>query len=207
MSPWFMSLSWGVVLAWCAVVLLGRWLPGKTLAFSVAAAMLLWAWVPGPLGPVHWLGMAFQAPSWVSVQLCAFLLWTRWRAETKASPAAVLVRTAGQANGLLLGLAVGLGWLLFLDTFAVWPVALYAAGGSPSVVTAVAALACLPWVLRGAFSRADPRPLMGIMAVLLCVATGLPTGNVWDAVLDPGLWLVLQWIAIRSVWSCYKNKS
>jgi hypothetical protein len=35
--------------------------------------------------------------------------------------------------------------------------------------------------------------------VLLFVLLRLPTGNVWDAVLDPWLWLGLHWVLLRGV--------
>jgi hypothetical protein len=28
----------------------------------------------------------------------------------------------------------------------------------------------------------------------------LPTGNVWDAVLDPWLWVLAQYLALRQLW-------
>jgi hypothetical protein len=33
--------------------------------------------------------------------------------------------------------------------------------------------------------------------LLLFAATRLPTGNVWDAILDPWLWLLLQLVLLR----------
>jgi hypothetical protein len=33
--------------------------------------------------------------------------------------------------------------------------------------------------------------------LLLFAATRLPTGNLWDAVLDPWLWLALQGVLVR----------
>lgn len=210
MSAWALHLGWSVVLAWCSMALVGRWMRNRTVTLGMALAAAVWAWVPGPFGPVHWLGMAFQAPSWVSVQLCAFLLWQLWDAMAEKSSvagSAHAAKTAHATHAALLGLAVLLGWLLLLDTFAVLPVALYAAGNSPVVITVVAALACLPWVLGGAFSWKDPRPFMGLVAVLLSLVTGSPTGNVWDAVLDPGLWLALHWTVIRVLRNRYKNRS
>jgi hypothetical protein len=203
MNPWVLHLIWGLVLAGCGVALLGRWIRSRLQLQALALVLALWAGVPGPWGAVHWLGMAFQAPSWVSVQLCAFVLWQRWRGVDTAHVALA----KRPSNALLLLLGVVTGWLLLLDTFAVFPFAIYASGGTPWVVAGVAAAACLPWVLRGEFSLADPRPFMGVVAVLLFLATSLPTGNVWDAVLDPGLWLVLQWVGIRALIKRYQKQS
>jgi hypothetical protein len=34
----------------------------------------------------------------------------------------------------------------------------------------------------------------------------LPTGNAWDAVLDPWLWLVLQGYLVRAAWRvCFRG--
>ena len=203
MNPWILHLLWGLVLAGCGVALLGRWIRSRLQLQALVLVLALWAGVPGPWGAVHWLGMAFQAPSWVSVQLCAFVLWQRWRGVD----AAHIALAKRPSNALLLLLGVVTGWLLLLDTFAVSPFALYANGSTPWVVTGVAAAACLPWVLRGEFSLADPRPFMGVVAVLLFLATSLPTGNVWDAVLDPILWLVLQWVGIRALIKRYQKQS
>jgi hypothetical protein len=42
------------------------------------------------------------------------------------------------------------------------------------------------------------------LALLLFVVLRLPTGNVWDAVVDPWLWLVAQCLALRASWSHLK---
>jgi hypothetical protein len=36
-------------------------------------------------------------------------------------------------------------------------------------------------------------------ALLLFAATRLPTGNVWDALLDPWLWLLFQGLLLRAL--------
>jgi hypothetical protein len=35
----------------------------------------------------------------------------------------------------------------------------------------------------------------------------LPSGNVWDAVLDPWLWLAAHVVGFNVLLSCYKNRS
>jgi hypothetical protein len=159
--------------------------------------------VQGPWGPVYWLGMAFQTPSWTTQLLCAILLWQRF---SGAAPVGETAALRGPQGALAVLGVVG-GWLLLLDTLAVFPVSVYAWGHTPEAVTLVAAVVCLPWVLRGQFVRAGLRGFVGIAAVLLFVATRMPTGNVWDAVLDPCLWLALHGSVFHGWVSRYKKES
>jgi uncharacterized membrane protein len=89
-----------------------------------------------------------------------------------------------------------LGWVLLLDTFALLPGQWYGLGFSPAAVLTVAVVACVPWLFGGATqSRAWVLPVV----VVIFVALRLPTGNVWDAVLDPWLWLALHGVLLRRV--------
>lgn len=93
-----------------------------------------------------------------------------------------------------------LGWVLLLDTLALLPVSVYAWGFSSAAFAFVAAFVTMAWVVG---AKAPARSLAG-PAVVLCVLalfvlTRLPTGNVWDALLDPWLWLALQAYGLFSV--------
>jgi hypothetical protein len=109
-------------------------------------------------------------------------------------------------NSLLAFVIMGaaLGWVLLLDTFAVLPVQLYAWGFSPAAVALVVLATALPWAisLRGPL---DPLAWTAPLAVALFVLLRLPTGNVWDAVLDPWLWVVLQVILVQR-WRAREKK-
>jgi hypothetical protein len=87
----------------------------------------------------------------------------------------------------VMALGVVLGWVLLLDTLAWFPVSIYAWGfGSAAVALALLAAALL-WLLSGS------RATVSLLAVLaLFVLTRAPSGNLWDALLDPLLWLALQ---------------
>jgi hypothetical protein len=116
--------------------------------------------------------------------------------------------TDGQSLWLA-GLGAVLGWALLLDSIAMLPMQMYAWGFSPWALGLVVLAALLPWVAGRHTAR--PRGWMAVcvmpLAALVFVAVRLPTGNVWDAVLDPWVWLALQvWLARRG-WSCYKNNS
>ena len=93
--------------------------------------------------------------------------------------------------------ALVVGWLLLLDTLAQLPVALYALGFDAPALAVVAMATLLPLLQAGAARRVST--WLGPLAVLVFVLLRLPTGNVWDAVLDPWLWLGLHGYLLRVV--------
>lgn len=183
----YLALSWALVLATLGLWLLRRWVPqGKPVwRWAVPAGLAFWSVWPGPLSPAYWLGLAFQAPSLLSTVLCGLFVLRQFK------PA---VLPAERCDGPWYFGVVGivLGWLLLLDTFAVWPVSLYALGFSPVTLAVVALVACLPWLLAGLRQSARNISLLLVGVFLLQVLSRLPTGNLWDALLDPWLWIVLQ---------------
>ncbi len=114
---------------------------------------------------------------------------------------------AGVLEWLVPGMAIALGYALLLDTFAMLPWEMYSWGFSPALLLVLLALCQLPWVLRGwsagpeAWPCASPGMWIAPVALLLFAATRLPTGNLWDAVLDPIVWLVLQLALLRRVFA------
>lgn len=185
-APWvaqlYLGLGWGLVLACAGVWLVRRLAPGRAFgSWAVAAVLLLWCLWPGPLSPAYWLGLAFRAPSLMSAVLCMVWLRRQW----KNAPS---LPHADFPYAQLLGVA--LGWLLLLDTFAIWPGSLYALGFSPLLLGLVVVAAGLPWALRGARATFWAGGAGGVL--LLFVLLRLPSGNLWDALLDPWLWLLLH---------------
>lgn len=217
LMQWAQTLGWGVVLAWLGVLAAGRYGAGslsaagvevgpdapevpsvnqvaqRALQVRVAAVAAASVLLPGPWSPAHWLGLAFQAPSVVTLLLCAVLLHRRLTAYVMTD---AMLRSSRNSLLALATMGVALGWVLLLDTFAVLPVQFYAWGFSPTAVALVALATLLPWAisLRGPL---DPLAWTAPVAVLLFVVLRLPSGNVWDAVLDPWLWVVLQVIVVR----------
>ena len=181
-------VSWAICLAFF-VLILGQKLP-RLYQRSTAAVVLVWTLWPGPVSPAFWLGLAFQIPSPVSTLLCLLgcVLFMRetpprwWHSDTLHA-----LRCAG-------GCGVVLGWVLLFDTFALLPMSasVYAMGFSPLAVMIAAVLVSLPWVLGGV--RAPSRFVSYLLwaVLLLFVVLRLPTGNLWDVLLDPWLWIVLQ---------------
>jgi hypothetical protein len=211
----WLPLGWGLVLAalvqWL-VVRVGWWrgggdAPGRApgrypsrWSWGLAVAVLVWSLWPGPLSVSYWLGLAFQAPSGVAVVLACGALWRAWR-----EPMALAAPGARKPVGGVVGawgwwvLAL-LGWVLLLDTFAWWPLSLYAWGFGPQALACLVLASLLPMVLGG--WRAHPAVYAVPLALLLFVALRLPTGNVWDVVLDPWLWVLAQCLALRQL-ACY----
>lgn len=183
------ALGWALVLALLATVLAARLaLPRRRL---LAAALALWALLPGPWSAAYWLGLAFQAPSLAAMLLClAQVARGLWPGADVA-----VCEAPPRARWSLLA-AVLLGYVLLLDSFAVLPVQVYAWGFSPLLLLLLLAASLCPWLLAGAGAPA-PGVWLAPLALLLFAATRLPTGNVWDAVLDPWLWLVLQGAWVR----------
>lgn len=193
MQLW-LRLGWSAVLAWMGVVALDRFVPVNArrhgLNITVAVLMAACAWLPGPYSPAYWLGLAFQAPSVVTVLLCAGILVERLVPSSLArgaAPAPNRLNTAFAFTGVVIG------WALLLDTFALLPLQWYAWGNSAAAVALVVALAAALWVVLGS----APHPVRAHLwvvpvALLVYAAWRLPTGNVWDAVLDPWLWVALH---------------
>ena len=177
---------WGVVLAaagWrMASVLQPPW------RLALAALMGVGSSLAGPLSPAYWLELAFASPSWTSVLLCGLWLWGQTRSQARSSD----IRTSRPTNSIPLPwvlCGIAMGWVLALDTFAVLPVrhSLYALGFSPLASLVLMVAAAATWVLSARWVHALP-----LVALALYVLTRLPSGNVWDAVLDPLLWLYLH---------------
>ena len=178
-----LHLGWAIVLGAVTLQLASR-LPTRG-RWTLASLMWLWTLLPGAASPVFWLGLAFQSPSLMSVLLCIAWLWP------PPGPVPGVVNLSATADSrsqkVLLLLAVVLGWVLLLDTLAWFPVSIYAWGfGSAAVALALLAAALL-WLLLG--SRATVS-LLVVLAVF--VLTRAPSGNLWDALLDPLFWLALQ---------------
>ena len=219
--PWLRHAAWSLVLA-ALVVLLGARRRGagtgtgtgtgigtgaRTGLLAVLAAA--WAWVPGEWGLAYWLGLAFQIPSVLSCVLAIGVLVRAFALRTMPGRDASGVMGPGAADrsypdlsawaAVYLGAGVLLGWILLFDTFALLPVPVYAWGFGSAAFLLVCALALLPWVVAGAGVWRASGAWQVAAAVALFGVSRWPSGNVWDAVLDPWLWLVLNAYALRAV--------
>ncbi len=93
---------------------------------------------------------------------------------------------------------------MLLDTFAQLPSALYPLGFGQSVLLALTVLAVLPLLQVGAVRRVSA--WLAPAALLLFVLLRLPTGNAFDVVLDPWLWVVLHGVALRWLYCHWRTK-
>lgn len=170
---------------------------------KLAALMALLCLLPGPISPAYWLEMAFAAPSWSTALLC---MWHLLTAKPKPSGD---INCRDTQNSVKIPLAwalagVALGWLLTLDTFAALPLndSVYAWGFGPvcsALLLAVAASLCL--VTASAFR------IVPLLALGLFILTRLPSGNIWDALLDPWLWLYLHLSIAMQLWKRLRKHS
>ena len=201
MQIW-LQLGWSVVLACLGASLVGRWRPGRPgrldgWQWGVALVLALWTLVPGAYSPAYWLGLAFQGPSIATVLLCDALL----RGRFFPTRSGVSINELPNPTVLALALAgVVLGWALLLDTLALLPLQVYAWGFSPVALGVLLMAALIPWLIETGRQSADrSRTWLVPIALLVFVVWRLPSGNVWDAVLDPWLWLVLHVYLVRSL--------
>jgi hypothetical protein len=192
MQIW-LRLGWGVVLA-CAVAWpVKSWSARWRVALAATAA--LWCWIAGPYSPTHWLGLAFQAPSISSVLLCGLIVWEQFFPPESASAQA---NPYTQRRSLIVaGLAVVLGWLLLLDSLAMLPFSVYAWGFGPAAIGLTMVVLCVPWVCARRETARDAAVWVAPIALVLFVILRLPSGNLWDALLDPWLWAGLNVYVIR----------
>jgi hypothetical protein len=182
-------LAWALVLAALAATLLARALSGRApwaptmrwaMPLIVAGAVAL----PGPASPVYWLGLAFQWPSVLLSGLCAISLWRQWSAHNPANLRMPVPLAAGVAVLGTLLYADAMGWLALG-----WYAAGFAAYWAPATgaVLAVLATGCL-WVQPRRLRTARPFPAALLAACTAYAVLRLPTGNLWDALLDPFVW-------------------
>ena len=192
-------VSWALVLA-CLLLYLGgaRW--PLRVRWGLSLGLLGVMFLPGPLSLAYWLGLAFQTPSVMSSVLAMQYLACLLRGQ----PCVPLTHSSSRALAVLSWVGIALGWLLLLDLLAVlpFPGSLYAWGFSPAVLATVAVLSALPWVMGG--TRHGGAWVSGLLGavLLLYAALRLPNGNLWNALLDPWLWIVLQlgWLLRGARW-------
>lgn len=180
---------WAIVLGSGALLAAGK-LP-RPYRLGLVFLVLLWTLMPGSASPAYWLGLAFQTPSLMSTVIClgwAGSVWPFDRIRTNVNKGiGVFSENTLTALKILVAVGVVLGWVLLLDTLAWLPVSVYAWGFSAAAVGAVALCATLLWLVLGSVGSVLP-----LLVLTLFVLTRLPSGNVWDALLDPWLWVALQ---------------
>lgn len=190
---WGRSVAWALVLACLGATVLRR--QPRAARAAVAMALALWALVPGEVSPTFWLALALQSPSLVGCLLCVYWLWRHLSVDSHSA----LQNSVADRQVALIGACawsgVVLGYLLLLDTLALLPFQIYAWGFGPLALVCALAVCLLPWVagMRGPLSWTAP------LALLLFAMTRLPSGNLWDALLDPITWAALHLVLLARV--------
>jgi len=204
MLPNTTAMRWAMHGGWAIVLGSGMMLVSRKRAIAyrwyLSLLVVLWTLLPLTASPAHWLGLAFQSPSLTSVVICVGWLvhCSRRLQGSRVWP----VQIDRRALKILLVLGITAGWLMLLDTMAMLPLpfSLYALGFGSSAFTIMLAIAALLWVALGSLASALPLAVLSLFAI-----SRLPTGNVWDALLDPWLWLALQtgWLlsVVRRLWT------
>lgn len=197
---WLYSrLAWGMVVA----ALLVRAWPGSArrlpraalLAAGLAVASM---WLPHTASPAYWLGLMFQYPS---VMLVAWLVVPL--ASRHSFPRGAPIPEARFA----LVLALGGAWL-YADSSGWLNASLYSQGfdhrWAPAAVLLAGAWAV--WAVRSAATRASG--LVVLACVMVFSLTRLPSGNAYDAFLDPFMWVwavgVTLVAAVRWAWRWWR---
>ena len=198
------ELSWQFIyarLAWAlflAAVIVSAWpparrLPRRILGPVVASCFLLMA-LPGEASPAWGLCLAFQYPSGLLAGFCAARLYARWHGarHTSTSPAAMPT--------MLAAVLAATGAILYLDAFGLLSRGYYYAGFGPSAAPLLAILLAAVCAVAIARDAGRPQACAVLGAVLLFSLARLPTGNLWDAVLDPLLWAWALASLARRAW-------
>ena len=180
--PLWVKFSWAVVVSAVVLRLTYGIKPTVWPAAVVAVLMLL----PRTDVLSGYLALAFQTPSLV---LVAWGLWC-WVDVVQQREPVVTTPAAVAFVGVLLG------WALVVDTLNYWPAfsafrnpQLYALGFTSAGLWCVLAVTVLAVLL----AQTPTRWVLSVVGVLAAyVLLRLPTGNVWDALLDPFVWLALH---------------
>jgi hypothetical protein len=128
-------------------------------------------------------------PSLMSVLLC--VAWVMQMCAPRVLSAHAAPRF-DWPEVVLVGAGIMLGWVLLGDMLAWWSTSIYAWGFGTPAFAAACGIAFLMW-LASSLGKTEVGGVVGLVVVLLVfVLTRLPSGNLWDALIDPWLWLVLQ---------------
>jgi hypothetical protein len=201
-----MHLGWALALGAVSVFLLRTF--NITTRRTVALVIILLCLLPSDWSPSWWLGLAFQTPSLTLQGLCGLYLYQQLflqaDAEVPLPDSSTPTARTTWPLGLLLAVIVA-GWIFALDTFAFFDISLYAIGFTPYAVLAALFFACLLQLISARSGHAQPTRHYRQLATIVLIATivhlllRLPTGNMWDALLDPWLWLMAHGLAIYLV--------
>lgn len=172
-------LAWAVVLAALGTVAWPRSMrmPRTALAVSMLVAVSLTV-LPGEASLAYWLGLAFQWPSGLLVGLCLIRLYLVWSGRREHA-----------AMRLQLAFPIVLaGAVLYLDAIGLVSLGIYYRGFGPVGAPLLALSLALACAVAAILGRLRLPALALLFATTIFTVLRLPTGNLWDAMLDPILW-------------------
>lgn len=171
--------AWAIVLA---AMVAAAWprskrMPAAATAFLVIGAVSL-VMLPGEASFAYWLGLAVQWPSGLLVGLSVGRLYLSWKGEREQPfmPSALAIPVA---------LA---GVVLYLDAVGLVALGIYYVGFGPVGAPLAALLLALASAAAAVLGRMRLPALALLLATTIFTVMRLPTGNLWDALLDPMLW-------------------
>lgn len=153
-----------------------RWTHYRIWAVLLLTSVLVA--LPGPASFAYWLGLAWQYPSGLLVGCCVASLWTRMRPE----------HAVYKLPARLAMIIAPAGALLYLDAVGVLAQGFYFWGFSQLAAPLFALAVTGACVVSIARNGLRPSALALLIALSLFTLLRLPSGNLWDALLDPLLW-------------------
>ncbi len=206
----YARLAWGVVLAAMLVAASTRWSSrrgalSRTALLMLGGLALAVMWLPGPASPAFWLGLVFSYPSVMLVACCAVnigLFWGRSGMPPNASgdsaPASVAAPAPALNATLAAALAIG-GSVLYADSAGWLALQIYARGFETPFAPAAALV--IGAVAVGALRSPVLRPTGAVLlaCVMAFTLARLPSGNLFDALLDPMMWCWAVGVSLRAL--------
>jgi hypothetical protein len=184
----YARLAWGIVLA---TLLIGLWprrfALSRPMLIGIVVGMVGLQALPGSASPTYALGLAFQSPSGLLLGLCLAKLY-------------LAAHNAAQREIMPLKLAfllAGTGVILYLDAMGLIALGLYYWGFGPYAAPLASLLLAIGAAVAIARGRARPQAMALLVALMSFAILRLPTGNIWDALFDPLLWLWALWTLAR----------
>lgn len=175
----YARLAWGIVLATVLVAVWARrYALSRGAVIGMTLGMIALQALPGAASPAYHVTLAWQMPSCLLVGLCLAKLY----GATLGTPQAPLMPPR------LAMLIAGFGALLYLDTMGVTAVGPYYWGFGPKAAPLVGLLIAAGSAIALAQGQARAQAGALFFGAMAFALLRLPSGNIWDAMLDPLLW-------------------